>query len=235
MDESHTPDSTLGGDAGSAVDYTRPFMEQLPVSGAAVSTMGELLGTETISASDPVAARLDELQFDLGEGPCWDAVRLRRPVMEADVRGRPSQVWPAFSQAALDEGVAALYAFPMLIGPLRIGAIDMYSREARTLDPSQTKQAELLADLAGRRVLQRALRAMTEDYSEDTGNPYSRRIVHQATGMVLAQLSMSADDALLVIQAHAFATNRPMMEVSQDVLDGRLDLSAVEGEGESSA
>ena len=40
--------------------------------------------------------------------------------------------------------------------------------------------------------------------------------------MVLAQLDLSADDARLVIQGQAFATSRPMMEVAQDIIDGRL-------------
>jgi hypothetical protein len=55
------------------------FLEMFPVSGAAVSTVGDLLGSETISASDALAFRMDELQFDPGEGPCWDAMNFVRP------------------------------------------------------------------------------------------------------------------------------------------------------------
>ena len=55
--------------------YSEPFVAFLPVTGAAVSTLGDVLGSETLSASDAHAARLDEVQFDLGEGPCWDALR----------------------------------------------------------------------------------------------------------------------------------------------------------------
>ncbi|MDR6970542.1 GAF and ANTAR domain-containing protein [Leifsonia shinshuensis] len=207
-------------------DYARVFMEALPVAGTAVSTIGDLLGTETVSASDTVAARLDELQFDLGEGPCWDALRSRRPVFEPDLRERPTSLWPTFSPAALDVGVAALFAFPMLIGPLQIGAVDMYAREPLMLDEADTRHAGRLAELAARRILHDALSTMSDELRSQDDNPFSRRVVHQATGMVLAQLDVDADDALMIIQAHAYATDRSMMEVSREVLEGRLDFGS---------
>jgi len=212
-------------------EYWRPFMEALPIAGTAVSTIGDLLGTETVSASDAVAARLDELQFDLGEGPCWDALRLRRPILEPDLRRRSLQTWSSFTPAALDAGVGALFAFPMLVGPLRIGAVDMYTRDPAVLDEAHAQAATRLAEAAGRTLLKRALDTMGREEPTDDANPFSRRVVHQATGMVLAQLDVSADDARMVIQAHAYATDRSMMEVSRDVLDGRLDFSALDHEG----
>ena len=214
-------------------DYAGSFVDVFAVSGAAVSTLGGLLGNETVSASDQQAARLDELQFDLGEGPCWDALRLAAPVLEPDMR-HPQRSWPAFTEAILSDGVAALFAFPLTIGPLKLGAVDMYSRAPATLDRGQQEQATAMADAVARRILERALRRSADEYIEDTANPHSRRTVHQATGMVLAQLDVSADDALLIIQSHAFADGRSMMDVSQDILEGRLDFSVQQGTIEDS-
>ena len=212
-------------DAATDADLSALFLRLLPVNGSAVSTIGRLLGTETVSATDAQAARLDELQFDLGEGPCWDALRFRRPVLEPDIRGRPGRVWPAFSAAIADQPVGALFAFPMLVGPLEIGAVDMYAREAVLLSGQQTRHAAEVAGLVARRVLRQALSSIAEESGAPTRSPFSRRAVHQATGMVLAQLGISADDARMVIQAHAFSTDRTMIEVSQEILDGRLDFS----------
>lgn len=216
------------GDRRGDQDLTRPFLQELPISGTAVSTIGDLLGTETLSASDPVAARLDEMQFDLGEGPCWDALRLRRPILQPDMRTVDGVLWPVFTQAVIAEGIGALFAFPMLVGPLQVGAVDMYAHHPLILSKVQTKRAVELADATARQVLQRALRSVIADsgdgYVEDD-NPFSRKIVHQATGMVLAQLNINVDDARMVIQAHAFANNRSMMDVAQDILDRRIDLS----------
>ncbi len=66
-----------------------------------------------------------------------------------------------------------------------------------------------LAAAVGRRVLRRALRATDDDVPEDR-SPFSRRVVHQATGVVLAQLELSPDDAYLLIQGHAFARRTSM-------------------------
>lgn len=98
------------------------------VNGAAVSTLGELLGNETLSASDDLAARVDELQFDLGEGPCWDALSTTRPVLQPDLRNGGGAVWPAFARAVHDD-VGAIFAFPMIIGQVKLGAVDMFSTE----------------------------------------------------------------------------------------------------------
>jgi hypothetical protein len=207
--------------------FCEPFLKLFPVSGASVSTLGDLLGTETLSASDEVAARVDELQFDLGEGPCWDALTLARPVLAPDVRREADGRWPAFSAAIADQRVSSLFAFPLLVGPLRIGAVDMYSAEALELSTASARQASVLADAVGRLILRLALEEIGGE-SERVGNAFSRRLVHQATGMVIAQLRISAADAQLIIQGHAFATGTTMMEVARRIVDA--DLAFTQGE-----
>ncbi|WP_375372628.1 ANTAR domain-containing protein [Clavibacter capsici] len=49
--------------------------------------------------------------------------------------------------------------------------------------------------------------------------------MHQATGMVIAQMGLSAADALLVLRGHAFATNRSVRDVANDVVERRLDFT----------
>ena len=212
--------SALEQAAPSSAGYCRPFLDLFPVSGASVSTMGDLLGSETVAASDDIAALLDELQFDLGEGPCWDALRHERPVLAPDLQSRAGD-WPAFSSAIRDQPLSSIFAFPLTVGPLRFGAVDLYSREPVVLDPTQAGQADAMAGVVGRLVLRRAIDAVGRDY-DHASNAYSRRIIHQATGMVLAQLDISADDARLVINGRAYAQSRTMMEIAQEILDGTI-------------
>jgi hypothetical protein len=193
-----------------------------PVTGAAVSTLGELLGNETLSASDDLAARVDELQFDLGEGPCWDALTTTRPVLEPDLRNRGGAAWPAFARAVHDD-VGAIFAFPMIIGQVKLGAVDMFSTEPARLDRRDTRRAVELATLVGHNVLRLALDQTGEFDGRE--RPFTRRAVHQATGMVLAQLDVTPDEAGLIIKGHAFASGRSMMEVADDILEGRLSFT----------
>lgn len=203
------------------------LLEVVPVSGVAVSTLGDLLGAETLSATDERIARVDELQFDLSVGPCWDALASRAPVLEPDLLVAPTREWPALSDRLREEGIRAIFAFPLLVGPLKIGAIDMYRTEPGSMSEEHQEQVVLLSALVGRHVLRRALAQSDEAASGQTGT-FSRRIVHQATGFVIAQLGVSAEDALLLIQGQAFAEDRSVEEVAEDIVTRRLRFS-VEG------
>jgi len=207
---------------GQVSDLARPFTSFLPVSGASVSTFGALLSAETVSATDRRAGRIDELQFDLGEGPCWDALSSRRPVLESDVAS--SSEWPAFTRALRDEEVGSIFAFPLALGPLEIGAVDLYSSRPITLTPAQQQQASALSAIVSRILLRHAV----ADGASSSTTTFSRRLIHQATGMVLAQLETTADDAYLIIQARAFSENRTMREVAEDIIDRRIVFSALE-------
>jgi hypothetical protein len=201
-----------------------PITDALPISGVAISTLGNFLGNETISASDEIAARLDELQFDLGEGPCWDAYGTGRPVIEPNVQ-QPNGVWPAFSEAIRHQDIGAIYAFPLFVGPLQLGAIDMYSIEPKLLSDAHTRQGAAFASVVSRLILHRALERAGNDGDSQPETQFSRRTIHQATGMVLAQLNLPPDEARLVIQAHAFATGRTMQEIAEDIVERRLNFS----------
>ncbi|WP_411700816.1 GAF domain-containing protein [Conyzicola sp.] len=210
-----------------------PFVDVFPVAGASVSVLAGTAGQSTMCASDSVAARLDELQFDLGEGPCWDALSSRLPVLSPDFAETGHRTWPLFTDALFDDalgaGVRAVYAFPLVVGSLDIGAIDLYSSSTTPLKKDEVTDATHLASLAAWQVLRRILADRpAEDLEEQSLN--NRREVHQATGMVLAQLGISAADAALLLRAHAFSSGRPVAEVANDVIERRLDFT-IEGTG----
>ena len=204
----------------------RPFLRVLPVIGAAISTLGPPFGSETVCASDTDAARIDELQFDLGEGPCWDALASRRPVLITDLRQERAR-WPLFSAGLGDTPAGALFAFPLALGSLNIGAVDLYRRLPGTLTADEVADATALAGICARQVFRRSLADVpVPGVDRDSGEGFSRREVHQATGMVLAQLSVSAADALLIINGYAFARGRTVREVAADIVARRIDLSS---------
>lgn len=222
--------------AGDESRLYEPLLGVLPVDGLSISTFGDFLPAETISASDAQSVRLDELQLDLGEGPCWDALATRAPVLEPDIRHRPTRVWPAFSEAILADDLGALFAFPLLLGPLRIGAIDLYTTRPSQLSDLSIRQTSGLATVVSRLVLARAIRLAEGgiEGNAEARRQFSRREVHQATGMVLAQLGIPATDALLVIQGHAFAAGRTMQEVAEEIIDRRLSFAVNESQIEGS-
>jgi hypothetical protein len=203
-----------------------PFLAVLPVGGAALSVLVGATGQATICSSDLTAARLDELQFDLGEGPCWDAASTRSPVLHPHLRATGTASWPLFTHAVhddpLSENVEAVFAFPLYVGSLDIGAVDLYSSSTTPLESTHVGYATELASLASWQVLRRILVDQDSDQPEQPG-AHNRREVHQATGMVLAQLGISADDAALLLRAHAFSSGRSVAEIANDIVERRLD------------
>lgn len=202
-----------------------PFLTVLPVDGIAISTLGDFLGSETVSASDSLAGRLDEFQFDYGVGPCWDAMARAEPVIEPDIRQRPMKIWPAFSEAIQGENLGAIFAFPLRMGHLKLGAIDLYTSRPSELSDLHVRQTVALATVVSRLVLLRAFRLAAEFNPVEASDQLSRRAVHQATGMVLIQLQIPAADARLIIQGHAFSAGRPMLEIAEDIINGKLNFA----------
>jgi hypothetical protein len=198
-----------------------------PVSGVSVMTFGSVLPAGTVSATGAVAARIDEVQLDLGEGPAWDALRILRPVLEPDVQAHPGGVWPAFSEALGREDVGAIFAFPLRIGPLGLGALTLHSRHRLELTGEQIAQVAALAEVVGGLILRNALLGIR---GRDDGNSvdplFSRRFIHQATGMVIVQTGTAPDDAELIIRGYAFAHDLTMRQVSEQILERRLTFTA---------
>lgn len=205
-----------------------PFVDALGVGGASISVFGFGGQQVTICATDTTAARVESLQFELGEGPHWDAMRTGLPVLCPNLDNRDPDLWPVFASAARDLDVAAVFAFPMTIGAASIGAVDLYCATPRRLD---AHQVSLASSMAGR-VATAAVRAATDLANEasgpDTGlAPSLRREVHQAIGMIQAQLGTTASDAFARLRAHAFSTGQPVEHVALDVVAKRLDFSTI--------
>ncbi|MGO4298826.1 GAF and ANTAR domain-containing protein [Leifsonia sp. RAF41] len=199
------------------------FLNALPVAHAAISTLGAPFGSETICASDSQAARLDELQLDFGAGPCWDALRTRAPVVDDDLHEPTESGWPLLRAAIRATGIRSLYAFPLAIGALNVGAVDLYATTPTALGPRLIARASALADLAATHVARQVIRRLQPVDRDDTEPAtYSRREIHQATGMIIAQMRVNAEDAQALLHAHAFTLDRPVREVAADVVARRI-------------
>ncbi len=199
------------------------FPRELRVAWASVSVFDGAGRQSTICATDPVASRLDELQLELGEGPQWDALRTARPVLVPSL-DEPPTPWPAFAAAARQLGVNAVFALPMFLGAVTVGVVGLASPRMVTLGPAEVMSAARLTSRITRSAVMRALKWADEDGSpEGPSNPAMRREVHQATGMILAQLDVTATEAFVRLRAHAFANSRSVQDVARDVVLRVLD------------
>jgi hypothetical protein len=206
--------------------------EQLPVTGVGMALMDDDGPAGTVAATDGAALVLEELQFTLGEGPCVDASRSGRPVLQADLERGATRRWPAFADGALAAGVRSVFAFPLRLGAIRVGVLDLYRGTPGPLSRAETADALCFADAATLVLvhLQTTDRPDGRTLEGHDGGPAAlpllddRAEVHQATGVVSVRAGVPLDQALTLLRARAWADQRPIGDVARDVLAGALDL-----------
>lgn len=214
--------------AAPASNLCSPFVTALGVGGASISVFGLRGQQVTVCATDRVAARAEALQFELGEGPHWEVLRTGQPVLCSNLSTNDPALWPMFSSAALQLGIAAVFSFPMTLGAAAVGAVDLYCLTPRILDTHQISLASSMAS----RIASAAVRAatgMANEFGsvETETSPALRREVHQATGVIQSQLNTTATDAFARLRAHAFSTGQPVERVASDVVNNLLDFSTL--------
>lgn len=210
-------------------DLCAGFVRMIPVTGASISLIDRSGRQSSLSSSDTVAARIDELQFQLGEGPQWDAVKTRSYVMIPNLDGDDMAAWPIFAQAMEYLPARALFTLPLLMGAATVGAVTLYNDEIGQLSRQQFREAVAIAASITWRAVHGAIRsADLDDSVESETSPALRREVHQATGIIVAQLDISATAAFSRLQAHAFATNQNLQDLAHDVVANRVDFRTSE-------
>ena len=122
--------------AADGLDPARAMCEAcvagLPVSGASIVLRAGGVATP-LACSDGVAALVEDLQVTLGEGPCVEACETGRLVAEPHLAVPRRARWAAFTPAALAAGAAAVFAVPLRIGAVRLGALTLYRSRAGDL------------------------------------------------------------------------------------------------------
>jgi GAF domain-containing protein len=199
----------------------RGAAELLGVSGAAVILMSGPEPGALVTGSSVGTAAIEELQFALGEGPCFQAFQTGRPVLEPDLLAESR--WPVFSGQAVDGGARAVFAMPLQLGAIRLGVLYLYRDRPGMLTTDQLADAFGLAAIATDLVLELQSHAAGSELGPELASDWEHRgAVHQATGMVAAQVDSSLADGLARLRGHAYGNERSLYNVAVDVLAGRL-------------
>ncbi|HUY25012.1 MAG TPA: GAF and ANTAR domain-containing protein [Candidatus Saccharimonadales bacterium] len=198
---------------------------QLSAEVAGVTGAGIMLMSDdpfpqgSLCSTDGVSALIEELQFTLGQGPCIDAFRDDQVVSEPDLAGPTSFRWPALCPPLLAAGARALFGFPLRVGGIRMGALNLYQDHPGDLSAAQHADALSLAYVSARVVL-----SQSGDLDVLGAGPGAdfHLVVHQAAGMVSVQLGVSLAEALVRLRARAFAQDTNVDKVADLVVSRTL-------------
>lgn len=189
------------------------------VEAAALTLRARPRAQEMLAASDGWSARLEEAQYTIGEGPGIQAYVDGAPVLVDDLRAEHTR-WPVFSETALGMDASAVFAFPLHVGALRIGTLNLYRHRPGRLPAEELTDSALLADLATIALLKHA--DNTENGALDWARPIgSYQNINIAIGMIAARLGISLDDAFVRLRGVAYVENRSVLDVAGDVVERR--------------
>jgi hypothetical protein len=190
-------------------------------AGIALVSGGRTLGN--VCFSNPMAQAVEDLQYALGEGPCVEAFASKAPVLVPDLASPELTRWSGFREGALGAGARAAFGFPLLMGPVCIGALDLYNEQAGELTTDQYADAVTVAHVVAHRVLGWQSKAKLGALAWQLEKvPSHRAVIHQASGMVSVQAAVSVEDGLELLRAHAFAEDLSLSSVAEEVVARRL-------------
>lgn len=193
------------------------------VTGAGIMLMAGDVPQGSVCTTDEVSALIEELQYALGEGPCVDAYHSDSPVSEPDLATPKTSRWVGFASAAVEAGVRAVFGYPLQVGAVRLGALNLYRNIPGSLSDDQHADALVMADIAAEAILGLQANAPSGRLAAEleAGGDF-QYVIHQATGMVAAQLDISVGQALIRLKAYSFGNDRPLKDVARDVVARKL-------------
>lgn len=199
----------------------------LGADGVAVVLAATLPQRLTVCVTDDVIARVEGLQDVLGEGPGADAYRYGRTVVGRIGADDAAAAWPLFAEAALHAaGPLTVVAVPVPAGTDVLGVLTAYWTGTGHPAPDAELTTHLAA-AAGTTLLRDP--GLGHDLGLDApdGAPTGVRAeVHRATGVLMARLRLSPDDALALLRARAYASGVTLDEVARQVLDRVVGLAS---------
>ncbi|ROS73318.1 GAF and ANTAR domain-containing protein [Cellulomonas sp. PhB143] len=191
-------------------------VEMIEGCDAAGISMVERAGKiDTPAASDQLARRGDELQYELGEGPCLDAIRESEMISTPDLADDPR--WRTWGERAVSElGVGSMLCLQLYTSDTTHGALNLYSRERDGLRADVHPVASTLAALAAAAYEN----ARTTDQLRSA--IHTRTIIGQAQGIVMERFNVSASQAFSILSRLSQESNTKLVEVARRIADDRM-------------
>jgi hypothetical protein len=188
-------------------------------AGITVLRRGEF---ETQTATSDLPPRVDAIQYDLGSGPCVDAVLHDTTYRTGDLAtdGR----WPQFgSRAAAETGVHSMLAFRLFCEDEDVqAALNLYCTRRDAFDENAVSVGLVLASHAGLSLAAAGRRERIVSLQEAVADD---RDIGVAIGMVMTKHLVTQQQAFDLLQMASQRTHRRLHDIAIDVIEsGELKL-----------
>ena len=204
-------------------EFGADVAEILGAAGAGAMVADDAGDLRFVATSDDHLDRLEQLQIDLGEGPCLLAYQTGQSVVASDLR--VDERFPRFGPRAVSAGMQAVHSFPMAIDDTTVGALNLYTREASDLDGAARQAGQAFADVATIYLLHARDRAEHQRLTAGLQKALdSRVVVEQAKGYLVSQLGIGLDEAFELLRGYARPRSIKVAIVARAVVAGDLEV-----------
>lgn len=198
--------------------------ELLPVHGIGVLLRTADNGIEVATSNTEAGRIVEELEVELGEGPCTESVITGRQIVVPDLQAVADR-YPRFVPRALEANVRSIHALPMSLRGEHVGSMDIVATEVTHLSPDQLTTAQVLADVALTYVANsRLMESQTKLAGQLQTALDSRIIIEQAKGVMAERHGLTVTDAFERLRRHARNNQLKLHDVATQVVNGELEL-----------
>lgn len=220
--------SGSGSAADSLAAVARTAVARVPGAEWASITRGRSGAFSTVAATDSRAVTVDKIQYQLGTGPCVDAVLQDTVFRTDDLRGDPR--WPDFAARAADHGVRAMLSFRLFLeDDVLIAGLNLYATRTAAFDDGSEVVGTLLATHGALAVTAAAARERADQLQRALA---SNRDIGVAIGVLMTLHKITRDQAFDLLRVASQTTNRKLVDVAAEVTDtGSIELPGRTGTG----
>ena len=172
----------------------------------------------SVASTDEIARRIDEIEIEVGEGPCLDAILEEAYQHDLDLT-TGSSAWPNFTKRVLAETpVRSAIGYRLFLDGDKVGALNLFSDEPGALTPGSGDQGVVIASFASVSLM--TLRARQEAESLRQGLQ-SNREIGKAVGLLMAAHRVSAEEAFTILKRTSQDLNMKLVHVAAQVVEGQ--------------
>ncbi len=174
----------------------------------------------TRDATTDWAQRLDEWQYEHGEGPCLTADETGETCVVTDCRD--DDRFPRFCEVATDYGVGSAVSYPMLVRGESLGSINVFFRAVGAITPELVETGEQLARTSAPLLANwlahlqvKTLAGQLEQALEGRGT------IERAKGLLMGELGIDDERAFELLRTQSQHENIKLREVASQLLEKR--------------
>jgi GAF domain-containing protein len=199
------------GDLDTTLDsITRAAVEVLPQVQCASITMRHPDGTlDTYAPTDTVSAELDEQQYQLQEGPCYDATTHTLYAVAGDL-GADNR-YPQYGPVAVRAGIRSQAAIRLFENHRTAGGLNLYSQQVGGLDHAETMSRLFSHQAAVALAYSMEVTTLREAVQ-------SRTRIGQAVGIVMERYKVPEQQAFAFLTRMSQTSNIKIRQIAEQLI-----------------